>query len=209
MDYPVIVVRQRRRPNSAYRVVIPAVAMSLVLLIGFVAHVAADDTGAVSITVSTEAVGVTITGGALNFGGPHAPDTYVWAHPSSGVVGTTPPTVTNSGNVAFSYLGVTFDGVTGQEATCDGGASHWSAHASTNAQDRFVLRTWASTNTNTSNFVSLSSAVAPSTGSGNVLSATLDPDAFIPLLFRLHMPDPTVAGGEGCTIGLTVTVAAE
>jgi hypothetical protein len=197
--------------NRWPRIASAAVASSSVMVASMWMHGSAQPTGEVTVTVSAEAVGISITGGAVNFGGPYAPNELLRAHPQESIRHALPPTVTNTGNTTIGYLDVTFDGPAGAEASCDSGAGSWSAHASSSAQDRFVLRAWANSSTNITQFNSNARAVAPSTGSGNVLTGdtTIEASDSLPLLMELRMPNPPVAGGSGCSISLTVTAAAE
>ncbi|MEX1022725.1 MAG: hypothetical protein WD058_06215 [Dehalococcoidia bacterium] len=169
----------------------------------------ADGTGAVLVTVTPEAVAITITGGEVAFGGPYSSGASVRAHPQPSVQNASPPTVSNTGNVAVTYLDVSFVGPSGEEATCDGGEGAWAAHASSPAPDRFTMKAWASTNTALGTFNDNAEAVMPGVGTGNILSVeSLAPAEAMPLLLELRMPSPAVVGGEGCSIGLAVTAAA-
>ncbi len=190
------------------RFLVTALVMACTVLVMLALTTEADETGSVSITLSSEAVGISITGGAINFGGPHAPGAVLLAHPS-GSAQAAPPSVVNSGNLPIAFLSVAYDGPTGQEASCDNGDGSWAAHGSSAAQDRFFMRALASTSTSTSTFNSSALAITPATGSADLLATTLAVDGTIPLLLQLFMPNPPVAGGEGCSISLTVTAAAE
>lgn len=190
------------------RLIVSSVTASAVLVLTLFGVAAADDSGGVSITLSSEAVGISITGGAIDFGGPFAPGETLIAHPST-LAQASPPTVVNSGNLPITFLTLAYDGPVGQEASCDGGTASWAAHASSAAQDRFAMRAVASTSSSTSVFGSSGVAITPGTGSTDILNTTLEVDSSIPLLLQLFMPNPAVAGGDGCSIALTVTAAAE
>ena len=190
------------------RLLVSAITTAAVLVLSLANAVEADDSGSVSITLSSEAVGISITGGAIDFGGPFAPGATLMAHPS-GLAQASPPSVVNSGNLPITFLSVAYDGPVGPEASCDGGTASWAVHASPAAQDRFAMRAVASTSGSTSVFSGSGVAITPGTGSADVLSTTLEVDASIPLLLQLFMPDPSVAGGDGCSIALTVTAAVE
>lgn len=164
----------------------------------------------VVVSVSAESVGITITGGEIDFAGAFKPGDHVRAHPQESVKHADPALITNSGNVEINYIDIAYDGPVGQEAICDGGAGSWAAHASTIAQDRFFMRAWASADMTWGAFDSSAERISPTTGSGNILQvAPLAPDDSVPLLLHLRMPDPLVSGGEGCFISLSVTAATD
>jgi len=71
------------------------------------------------------------------------------------------------------------------------------------------MRAWASSNPSWSNFNNTAFAIAPNTGTANILQTSpLEAEQVVPLLLDLRMPSPIVAGGEGCTIELIVTASA-
>jgi hypothetical protein len=179
--------------------------------IGTVFVAGAQTSGDVEITVSVEAVGITITGGDLNFGGPHPPNQQVAAHPSptDGVLGVaSAPTITNSGNVPLNYIDVTYGGPVGAEASCDEGASSWPARVTSNPAG-FLMRARAGGSTTYSTFASSALSIAPGTGTGNILAnVPLEGSAEVPLYLYLRLPQTPAGGGSGCTIDLVVTASA-
>lgn len=161
----------------------------------------------VHLSLDMQTVSISVTGGNVVFPGVYGSNAFVRAHTSSGSEAPA-PTITNNGNVDIGSLVVTFTGPAGQEAACDGGGT-WAAHAVSTAADRFVARAWASTSQNIGNFNSAKKAVAPNTGSGDILAnSPLAPAATVPLLLEIQTPNPAVNGTSGCTIGLSVTAAA-
>ena len=163
------------------------------------------------MTLDIEAVSISITGGAVDFGGPYGADVKVRAHPQGSVANAAPPTITNNGNVDITSLVVAYTGELGEEATCDGGTGSWAAHGSSTSTDRFVGRVWASTDATYSTFNSSSVKIPPGTGTGNILSGTntpLEEGDSVPLLLEIQTPNPAVVGVDGCTIGLSVTASA-
>lgn len=204
---------QRCEARAVYRwpQLAAACAAAVTLIAGVWAPGLAQTSATLSVSVQAEAVAISVTGGSIDFGGPHAANTTVQAHPQETIRETLPPTLTNTGNVDLSFVQVAYSGVVGSEASCDSGTTSWAAHASTAATDRFVMRAWASTSTTFSTFNSNAFAITPGTGSANILAASNTPlveDAAVPILLELRMPNPPVAGAGGCAIGLTVTAGA-
>lgn len=171
----------------------------------------AGPTESVSMTLDIEAVSISITGGAVDFGGPYGADVKVQAHPQGSIAEAAPPTITNNGNVDITSLVVSYTGELGEEATCDSGTGSWAAHASSSSTDRFVGRAWASTDATYSTFKNNASVIDPGVGTGNVLDplfGSLEEGDSIPLLLEIQTPNPAVVGVDGCTIGLSVTASA-
>jgi hypothetical protein len=191
------------------RVLLPTLVGTVFFALAAASLVAADSTQPLEVTVSAEAVAITISGN-VNFGGPYPANAFVRAHLQTSTQHAIPPSVTNSGNVGITFLSLSYEGPTGQEALCGGGGT-WAAHQSTTGPNQFVIKAWASTTTALTTFNSSSTAVHPTSGTGNILSATnspVAPAASIPLQFILQMPNPALTGGAGCSITLSVTAAA-
>jgi hypothetical protein len=178
--------------------------------VGTVFVAGAQTAGDVEVSVSTQMVGITVTGGDVDFGGPHPGNVPLYAHPNPAATHTAyaHPTVQNSGNVAITSLSVEFTGDVGAEGTCDGGDGSWSATSATAGVDTFWLKVLASASTDVSNLEG-SAKVAPGTGSGDILQpSSLSSGSTIPLYLNLRTPTAATTGAEGCSIGLTVTASA-
>jgi hypothetical protein len=160
------------------------------------------------VTLTTESVGISITGDTLAFGGPRGSGTSLVAHPQPGA-GAEPylsaPVITNTGNVDIEFITVAYTGTLGQEATCDEGS--WAAHQSTPGIDRFAIRVLATSATSWSTFNSGASYIHPDTGTTDILSSSLAPEAAINVPLQLFMPTPPVSGTGACAIGLAVTAS--
>lgn len=199
------------RPGRARPLWSALAAAALAAALGAAAAAHADSTATLSVSVSAQAVSISVTGGAVNFGGPHGANVTLQAHPQESVREALPPTLTNTGNTSLTFVQVTFSGPAGAEASCDSDTTSWAAHASAAGTDQFVMKAWASTSSAFTNFTNSAVAVAPSTGTGNILATGDSPIAqngAVPILLELRMPNPPVAGSGGCTIGLVVTAAA-
>jgi hypothetical protein len=181
-------------------------ASACVFAVGVLLTADAQDTGQVTVSVSTEGVGITITGGNVQFGGPHSGDKMLRTHPNDEIF---PPVVTNTGNVTIGRIEVAYDGPAGAEAMCDGGNGSWSAHASSVAVDQFLMRALVSTN-QTGFPASAGVNINPTSGSGNAFrnGEVLAPGGDVDLFLALWTPQASTTGAQGCTIGLTVTAAA-
>lgn len=195
------------------RLMICALASACAFALGtvFVSN-AQGPTGEVEVTVSVEAVGISITGGDVAFGGPYEPNAQLAAHPNAPsaefVAKAVPPIVKNTGNVPLTSLVVTYSGPAQGEASCDGGASAWPARVTANPSG-FLMRALGASSDSWTTFSNNWSPIQPgTTGSGNVLLSGLNPGAEAKLFLYLRIPQAPAGGGSGCTIGLIVTATA-
>jgi hypothetical protein len=168
----------------------------------------AADSGTLSVTLTTESVGISISGQALAFGGPRAVGVSLVAHPQPGA-GVAPylaaPIITNTGNVNIQFISVSYTGSTGQEAAC--GEGSWSAHQSTAGIDRFAIRVLATSTNTWSAFNSGARYIDPGSGTSDILSSTLSPAGTINMPLQFFMPTALVNGTGACAIGLAVTAS--
>jgi hypothetical protein len=187
-------------------------ASACVFSVGMLLTADAQDAGQVSVSVSTEAVGITITGGAINWGAqPHHADLRAHPNPGAASASAVPPVIQNSGNVPITHIDVRYDGPAGSEAMCDGGTASWAATtATTPGENEFRMQVWASENDvyGGTGFTAQARVVPVGNGTPNILDGgPIEPDEDVPLLLRLRTANPGTVGAQGCTITLVVTAS--
>ena len=165
--------------------------------------------GSVTVSLETQVVSISVTGGDVAFGeGPYGSEVSLVAHPTS-TDGAAAPMIANNGNVDITSLDLSYANT--PQASCDDGAGSWTADGGMVGTDQFTMRAYASATEDWTLFTGGSFPIDPTTGTGNLLERSshrrLKPEEQVPLYLQLTTPSLAIAGGDGCTIELTVVAA--